>query len=58
MLKKISKVKGTKPLSSTDQKKVNGGYVPYACSGPNGSTCYRGGKHCPGSCMNGECIPW
>ncbi len=58
MLKKMLEFKGAKEISSNDQKAVSGGYVPYPCSGPNGSNCYRGGKHCPGSCLNGECIPW
>ena len=58
MLKKMLEHKGAKELSSNEQKGISGGYVAYSCSGPHGSICYRGGTHCPGSCLSGECIPW
>lgn len=63
MLKKLSKIKGSKQLSKVYQKDIVGGFglirtVENCGPGANGLRCETGMPHCPlGTCYGFNCIP-
>ena len=62
MLKKISKIAGSKELNKSAQKNIQGGFIlDYAAScgpGMDGLRCVTNLPHCPyGTCGGSVCIP-
>lgn len=63
MLKKLSKIEGSKELNKSSQKDIFGGwgpieYIEYCGPSTNGYACLTGLPHCPtGHCANGVCSP-
>ncbi len=63
MLKKLSKIQGSKELDKRTQKDIQGGwgpveYVNHCGPGSDGLACLTGLPHCPtGHCATGVCSP-